>query len=85
MSLSGRGRLLTELSLCLPTRCRICNLQRCCSGRGDTVEAEGDGVVGSCAAAGVIEHVARLRDFLLTGSHSSRPSSSSRSLLHGWT
>lgn len=45
MSLSGRGRLLTHLSLCLPMWLRIWNLHRCCSGRGATVEEEGDGVV----------------------------------------
>lgn len=43
---------------------------------------EGDGVVVNVVVC-VIENVACLRDFLFTASHSSRLSSSSRSLLHG--
>lgn len=38
ISLSGRGRLVRDFSLCLPIWVLILNLQRCSSGRGDTVD-----------------------------------------------
>lgn len=38
ISLSGRGRLVSDFSLCLPIWLRILNLQRCSSGRGDAVD-----------------------------------------------
>lgn len=40
ISLSGRGRLASDLSLYLPIWLRILSLERCSSGRGDTVDRD---------------------------------------------
>lgn len=95
ISLSGRGRLVSDFSLCLPIWVRIFNLQRCSSGRGDPGGENKRGLSlwypwKSNVAVHVWERAIEgfswcLRDFLLTASHSSRLSSSSESLLHGWT